>query len=150
MSVLNRLVKACCLYKAALGYGCLGLAIIGGFSSALPLTQCFPFQWIPEFTPECSPEWAGNCNLFLYLLCIIVYFSIITPPPIPTGLRESSRIPTGFPLDFNKFSKKAFSHIFSFLFLLDSHWTPMGLQLNLYKVNAMDSYWIPTGPLLGS
>ena len=76
MSVLNRLVKACCLYKAALGYGCLGLAIIGGFSSALTLTQCFPFQWIPEFTSECSPEWTGmkfHCNLFLYLLCIIVY-----------------------------------------------------------------------------
>ena len=58
---------------------------------------------------------------------------LITPPPIPTG----------FLLDFNKISKKAFSHIFSFPFLLDSHETPSGLQLNLYKVNAMDSYWIP-------
>ena len=64
---------------------------------------------------------------------------LITPPPIPTGLRESSRIPTGLLLDFNKFSKKAFSHIFSFPFLLDSHGTPSGLQLNLHKVNAVDS-----------
>ena len=75
---------------------------------------------------------------------------LITPPPIPTRLRESSRIPTGFLLDFNKISKKAFSHIFSFPFLLDSHGTPSGLQLNLYQVNAMDSYWIPTGLLLDS
>ena len=87
-----------------------------------------------------------------------IFAVLITPPPIPTRLWESSRIPTGFLLDFNKISKKAFSHIFSFpflldsywtptRFLLDSHWTPIGLQLNLYKVNAMDSYWIPTGLL---
>ena len=64
---------------------------------------------------------------------------LITPPPIPTGLRESSRIPTGFLLDSNKFSKKAFSHIFSFPptgLLLDSYWTPTGFLL--------DSYWTPT------
>ena len=52
---------------------------------------------------------------------------LITPPPIPTRLLESSRIPTGFLLDFNKFSKKAFSHIFSFPFPLDSNWTPTEL-----------------------
>ena len=55
---------------------------------------------------------------------------LITPPPIPTGLWESSRIPTGFLLGFNKVSGKAFSHIFSFPFLLDSYWTPMGLQVD--------------------
>ena len=64
---------------------------------------------------------------------------LITPPPIPTGLRESSRIPTGFLLDSNKFSKKAFSQIFSIPptgLLLDSYWTPTGFLL--------DSYWTPT------
>ena len=83
---------------------------------------------------------------------------LITPPHIPTGLRDSSRIPVGILLDFNKISKKAFSHIFSLPsywtpigLLLDSYWTPTGLQLNLNNVNAMlqtlDSYWIPTGLL---
>ena len=67
------------------------------------------------------------------------YPVLITPPPIPTGLQESSRIPTGFLLDSNKISKKAFSHIFSFPptgLLLDSYWIPAGLLL--------DSYWTPT------
>ena len=94
------------------------------------------------------------------------YTVLITPPHIATGLWDSSRIPTGILLDFNKISKKAFSHIFSFPsywgllldsywtptgLLLDSYWTPTGLQLNLNNVNAMlqtlDSYWIPTGLL---
>ena len=76
---------------------------------------------------------------------------LVTPPPIPTGLQESSRIL----LDSNKISKKAFSHIVSFPptgLLLDSYWIPTGLQLNLnkyHKLNAMgqilDSYWSPTG-----
>ncbi|EDR00997.1 uncharacterized protein LACBIDRAFT_333681 [Laccaria bicolor S238N-H82] len=57
------------------------------------------------------------------------YFSIlITPPPIPTGLRDSSRIPTGFLPDFDKISKKAFSHISPFPLLLDSYWTPTELK----------------------
>jgi hypothetical protein len=43
---------------------------------------------------------------------------LFTPPPIPTGLQDSSRIPTG---------------------LLDSSWIPTGL---------LDSSWIPTGFLL--
>ena len=84
---------------------------------------------------------------------------LITPPRIPTGLRDSSRIPTRILLDFNEISKKVFSHIFSIPsywtpigLLLDSYWTPTGLQLNLNNVNAMlqtlDSYWIPTGLLL--
>ena len=77
----------------------------------------------------------------------------ITPPCIPTSLSESSRIPTRFLLDFNKFSKKAFSHIFSFPsywgLLLDSHWTP--IELKQCECNAsnigflLDSYWTPTG-----
>ena len=83
-----------------------------------------------------------------HLMCRPV---LITPPPIPTGLWESSRIPTGFLLDSNKIPKKAFSHIFSFPptgLLLDSYWIPTGLQLNLNKchklnpiVQILDSYW---------
>ena len=72
---------------------------------------------------------------------------------ISTRLWDSSRILVGILLDFNKITKKAFSHIFSFPscwtpigLLPDSYWTPTGLQLNLNNVNAMlqtlDSYWI--------
>jgi len=65
---------------------------------------------------------------------------LFTPPPIPTGLWESSS-PIGFLLDFNNFSKKG-------IVTYSALWTPNGLQLNLTKipeVNAMlqilDSYW---------
>ena len=74
------------------------------------------------------------------------------------GSLQYLSLPHIFLLDFNKISKKAFSHIFSLPsywtrigLLLDSYWTPTGLQLNLNNVNAMlqtlDSYWIPTGLL---
>ena len=70
---------------------------------------------------------------------------LITPP----------RIPTGFLLDFNIFSKKAFLHIFSFPsyltptgLLLDSYWTPTELkQISQTECNEsdtaflLDSYW---------
>ena len=62
--------------------------------------------------------------------------------------------PVGFLLDCywisTNFLKRDFHIFFHFpsywtptRLLLDSHWTPIGLQLNLHKVNAMDSYWIP-------
>ena len=55
---------------------------------------------------------------------------LITPPPIPDGLQESSRIPTGFLLDFNKFSERHFDIFFISLptgLPLDSNWTPTEL-----------------------
>ncbi|EDR10094.1 uncharacterized protein LACBIDRAFT_325694 [Laccaria bicolor S238N-H82] len=61
-------------------------------------------------------------------LCLKGFAILITPPPIPTGLQDSSRIPTGFLPDFDKISKKAFSHISPFPLLLDSYWTPTGLK----------------------
>jgi len=84
---------------------------------------------------------------------------LFTPPPIPTGLRDSSRIPTGF----QQFFQKRYFHIFfPYGLLLDSYWTPTGLPLDSYwtwtkyqKVNTLldtgfllDSYWTPTGLLL--
>ena len=53
---------------------------------------------------------------------------LITPPPIPTGLWESSRIPTGFQQNFQ-------IGIFTFFFI-SPNWTPTGLLL--------DSCWTPT------
>ena len=52
--------------------------------------------------------------------------ALITPPHIPTGLQESSRIPTGLLADFNNFFKKAFSYVFTF----SSYWTPTGFLLD--------------------
>ena len=72
------------------------------------------------------------------LFYLVQDFCLVTVS-LPHLFLPDSGSPVGFLLDFNKISQKAFSHIFSFPFLLDSHGTPSGLQLNLYKVNAMDS-----------
>ena len=53
---------------------------------------------------------------------------LFTPPPIPTGLQESSRIPTGFLLDFNNFFISLPTGL-----LLDSNWTPTELNQNTTK-----------------
>jgi hypothetical protein len=61
---------------------------------------------------------------------------LFTPPPIPTGLQDSSRIPTGLQDSSRIPTGLLLDSWTPVRFLLDSYWTP-GLQL--------DSYWIPTG-----
>ena len=53
---------------------------------------------------------------------------------LPHLFLPGSGSPVGFLLNFNKIFKKAFSHIFSFPFLLDSNWTYTKWR-----------QWIPTG-----
>ena len=85
---------------------------------------------------------------------ITTHPAIIQYLSLPHLFLPDSGSPVGFLLDSywisTNFLKRHFHIFFHFpsywtptRFLLDSHWTPIGLQLNLYKVNAMDSYWIP-------